>query len=233
MYISVYQVGVWGTQELHSSVGSGVLDTVATFLEEGANRAGKDLNAQVKSLEVPTPIERPKVSFTVPNPCYNNINTTYDSLVGWWTDYGNCNVSNLEVDSNLLVTNATSGGVAWGGGKYAVANGHEIPAWRDTYTNSAPSSKEGAKAMVSCMHETGHNLMKSGLSDPDEDNVKHHDTGTAYDAPAGISATPMSSGGYFGNLENGNECLYNPPGTSYERFAFRWSNCCQGKWQKK
>lgn len=88
--------------------------------------------------------------------------------------------------------------------------------------------------MKSCMHEVGHNVLKANTGDPDGDGKTQHDVGTTYDTSQGISVTVMNATpDYFDYLKNGNECNYHPPTSSFDRISFRYSNCCQGKWEKK
>lgn len=195
--ISIYQ-----TSELEASYGSKAINRAETWIKGAFSHTDNhSVNITKSSTLVGAPQQGPAGdSFSTNCMCTTEFVCDYNNLYDWWDTWlqevGNCNSGPVEPDSNLLLTDYSSGG-GLGGGNVAVACvGQEIAQLDSSHSLFGYQNRHNG--MDTVLEELGHcfinwdEAIDCAHSDDDGDG-RGHDSGVVqYDLEANrYGITPM------------------------------------------
>lgn len=217
--VVTYQVSVTPTVEAYNHD-----DCMPTKCSKYIRETFEDTPYSV-DVEFPTPRPDPPSEdpFYGPDehPC-NGESKDYSNLLGWWQDYiKDCTDWDITDDSYLLITDNTGlGGVAYGGGTFAVSAAYQLTYFDCLSSADSKGCATEDDAAQTCVHETGHNL---GLEQED---------GWAEEGSDTYTTTPLLNGYVEQNDGSDNACekyIEEIDTSKVKCHLHTWSDCSQSK----
>lgn len=233
-----YSIDIWQSQNLINYCSSNrstdweAANNVKEAFDQMADELGISADVSVRKVTgIEPPTEKAHKDINTVTPCVGEHIVLYTEVNYWWADKTDC-LNNIADDCNILLTDTRglSGHGGPLGGNHAHYEGGRACA--DAYVPPSMSERDfidtghNWTALVTAVHEIGHNIISSDTNHHYAGNAHHMDGSDPYNAYA---QTPMTGNGTNWELYDGyNACNNEVPSMNLihdDANDLRFSDC--------